>query len=741
MLKLTRWVMAHRWIVVITWIVVTGALFAASLTVGTRKSNNFSLPNTDSQRAIDLLQSRYPAQAGDTDQIVFHTRTGKLTDASERAVIVPLLAHIAHLPHVAGVVSPYQPGAGAISKTGTIGFATVEFDQAANQLSTASIQNVIHAAESARSPALQVELGGDAITQVLGPSPGFVTLIGLAAAIVVLLISFGSLLAMGLPVVSALFGLGASIGLIALLSHPIDMVDFSSELALMVGLGVGIDYALFVVTRFRSAYRENGGQVEAAVELAMNTAGRAIVFAGSTVVLALLGLCALGVSMLYGAAIAASLAVALVLAASLTLLPVLLRFTGHRIGRLRGRRAQQREPQAGFWFRWVSLIQRRPVVAAVAATALLLVLASPALGLRLGQSDAGNDPTSFTTRRAYDLLATGFGAGFNGPLVVAVQLPGAGKTAGLAGLESTLGHTAGVASVATPQLNPARDTAVIMVYPTTSPQSVQTTDLIKRLRSTVLPPLARATGTAIHVDGATAAQVDFAHVLTGKLPLFIIVVVGLSAVLLLLIFRSLLIPLQAALMNLLSFAAALGIVVGIFQHGWLGSVIGVQAGPITPIIPVMVFAVVFGLSMDYEVFLVSRIHEEWRRSGDPSEAVRQGVGNTGRVIIAAAAVMIAVFASVALGSGRELKLVGIALAAAIFLDAVVIRSVLLPAVLELLGRRTWAFPGWLDRRLPRLAIEPPTQPVGVLEEGSVARQTPGIDPSYGRLEDPKWSEN
>ena len=251
MLKLTRWVMAHRWIVVITWIVVTGALFAASLTVGTRKSNNFSLPNTDSQRAIDLLQSRYPAQAGDTDQIVFHTRTGKLTDASERAVIVPLLAHIAHLPHVAGVVSPYQPGAGAISKTGTIGFATVEFDQAANQLSTASIQNVIHAAESARSPALQVELGGDAITQVLGPSPGFVTLIGLAAAIVVLLISFGSLLAMGLPVVSALFGLGASIGLIALLSHPIDMVDFSSELALMVGLGVGIDYALFVVTRFR----------------------------------------------------------------------------------------------------------------------------------------------------------------------------------------------------------------------------------------------------------------------------------------------------------------------------------------------------------------------------------------------------------------------------------------------------------------------------------------------------------
>jgi RND superfamily putative drug exporter len=710
MLKLTRWTIAHRRIVVIAWIVLAAGALAASQALGQRNANNFSLPNTDSQRAVDLLQSRFPAQAGDADQIVFRTRTGKLADASARAAITPMLARIAQLPHVAGVVSPYDPGTNAISKAGTIGFATVEFDQTANQLPKAAIDRVITTAKSVRSPALQVELGGEAIKQAQQASLGFATGVGLLAAIVVLLISFGSVLAMGLPIVTALLGLGAGLGVIGLGSHLVDMADFSSELALMIGLGVGIDYALFIVTRYRDAYRENGGDVKAAVELAMNTAGRAILFAGATVVIALLGMFALGVSFLYGAAIAASLGVLLVLAASLTLLPALLMFTGRRVGRLRSRRSQPREARAGFWLRWVGLIQRRPVWAALGSTALLLALASPALGLRLGSSDSGNDPTKQTTRQAYDLLAEGFGSGFNGPLQLAVNLPAAGDTAGLTQLTTALRQTPGVASVAAPRLNSGHDTAAIAVYPTTSPQSAATTSLVKHLRNDVLPPIAKATGTAVYVGGATATQVDFAHVLAGKLPLFIGLVVLISALLLLIVFRSLVIPVQAALMNLLSIAASLGVVQAIFERGWLAGVIGVQPGPIEAFVPVMVFAIVFGLSMDYEVFLVSRIHEEWQHRGDASAAVREGVASTGRVITAAAAVMVAVFSSFAAGDDRALKLFGVAMATAVFLDAIVIRSILMPAVLELFGRRTWAFPRWADRRLPRLAIEPTTKP-------------------------------
>jgi RND superfamily putative drug exporter len=717
MLKLTRWTIAHRRIVVAAWIVLAIGVLAVSQAVGKRNANNFSLPNTDSQHAVDLLQGRFPAQAGDADQIVFRTRTGKLTDASARAVIAPTLARIARLPHVAGVVSPYDAGANAVSTSGTIGFATVEFDQKANELPKAAIDRVIKTAEAVRSPALQVELGGQAIKQAEQTSLGFATGVGLVAAVVVLLLSFGSLLAMGLPIVTALFGLGAGLGVIGLGSHLVDMVDFSSELALMIGLGVGIDYALFIVTRYRDAYRENGGNVQAALELAMNTAGRAILFAGATVVIALLGMFALGVSFLYGVAIAASLGVLLVLAASLTLLPALLMFTGKRVGRIR-QRSRRREPRAGFWFRWVGLIQRRPMWAALGSTALLLALAAPALGLRLGASDAGNDPANQTTRHAYDLLAAGFGSGFNGPLQLAVSLPAAGDTAVLAQLTSSLRHTPGIASVAAPRLNPARDTAAIAVYPTTSPQSAQTTSLVKRLRSDVLPPLAKATGATVYVGGATATQVDFAHVLSGKLPLFIGMVVLLSALLLLVVFRSLLIPVQAALMNLLSIAAALGVVQAIFERGWLAGLIGVQAGPIDAFIPVMVFAIVFGLSMDYEVFLVSRIHEEWQHRGDASAAVREGLANTGRVITAAAAVMVVVFASFAAGDDRVLKLFGIAMATAVFLDAIVIRSILMPAVLELFGSRTWAFPRWFDRRLPRLAIEPVAPPAPALEEAA-----------------------
>jgi putative drug exporter of the RND superfamily len=706
MLTLTRWMTRHRRLVVVSWIVIAVGVLVASQAVGKRTANNFSLPNTDSQRAADLLKNSLPAQAGDSDQIVFRARTGTLEQASARAAIVPTLQRIAKLPHVTSVVSPYSTGAKAISMDGTIGFATVTFDRRASELPKSAIDRVVDTAKTARSSSLQVELGGRAIKQVQQAGLGFVTVVGIAAAVVVLLVSFGSLLAMGLPILTALLGLGAGIGLIGLLSQVVDMVDFSSELALMIGLGVGIDYALFVVTRFRDTYRQNGGDVQAAVEVAMNTAGRAILFAGATVVIALLGMFTVGVSFLYGAAIAASLGVLLVLVASLTLLPALLSFAGRRIGAARMGRFRRPGTESRFWRRWVGRIQRWPAPAAMGATALLLVLAAPTLGLRLGASDSGNDPASQTTRKAYDLLANGFGAGFNGPLQIAVELPRADRQAALARLTTALRTTPGVASVAKPRLNAAGDTAAIAVYPTSSPQSGKTTSLVKYLRNDLLPPLAKATGATVYIGGTTATQVDFAHVLSGKLPLFIGIVVALSALLLLVAFRSLLIPIQAALMNLLSIVAALGVVQAIFERGWLGGLLGIQPGPIEAFIPVIVFAIVFGLSMDYEVFLISRIHEEWQHRRDNTAAVREGLVRTGRVITAAAAVMVVVFASFAAGDDRELKLFGISMTTAVLLDALVIRTILLPAVLQLLGRRTWACPSWLQRRLPRLAIEP-----------------------------------
>jgi RND superfamily putative drug exporter len=485
-----------------------------------------------------------------------------------------------------------------------------------------------------------------------------------------------------------------------------DMADFASQLALMIGLGVGVDYALFIVTRFRENYRENGGDVPAAVETAMSTAGRAVLFAGTTVVIALLGMFALGVTILNGVGVAAAIGVVTVLGASVTLLPALLSLAGRRVGEMGGRRkARPADTRSGFWLRWVEHVQRRPRLAAIAATALMLTLAAPALGLRLGSSDAGNDPSANTTRKAYDLIARGFGPGFNGPLQVAVSLPRPGDASALTQLTATLRATPGVASVATPRLNSSGDTAAVVVYPTTSPQSAQTASLVTRLRNSVIPTIERTSGASVFVGGATAAQADFSHVLSSKLPLFIGVVIALSALLLLVVFRSLVIPLQAAAMNLLSIGASLGVVQLVFQRGWLGGIFGVQPGPVEAFIPVLAFAIVFGLSMDYEVFLVSRVHEEWQARDDASAAVREGLARTGRVITAAAAVMVAVFGAFAISGNRVLEMFGLGMASAVFLDAIVIRMVLLPAVLELLGRRTWAFPRWLDRRLPRLAIE------------------------------------
>jgi RND superfamily putative drug exporter len=714
--------MAHRRVVVVIWIAAAVGIFAVSSSVGKKNASNFTLPGTGSQHAVDLLKSRFPAQAGDADQIVFHARTGTLQSAADRKAIGTTLERVARLPHVTGVVSPYATGPHSISRDGTIAFATVSFDKRADTLPTAAVDRVITTAESARSAALQVELGGQAIEQAQQASLGFATIVGIGAAILILLVSFGSFSAMGLPIATALVGLGAGVGVITLASHLVAMPDFASELALMIGLGVGVDYALFIVTRFRENYRRNGGDVEQAVEAAMNTSGRAVVFAGAIVVIALLGMFALGVSVLNGAAVAAAIGVVLVLGASLTLLPALLSFAGRRIGDgRRGRSAQETAGDApGFWLRWVRQVQRRPALTAIAATAVMLAFAAPALGLRLASSDAGNDPAGQTTRQAYDLLAKGFGPGFNGPLEVAVALPHAHDAAALTQLTGAVSATRGVARVAAPRVNATGTAAAIAAYPTTSPQSAQTSSLVTRLRDSVIPRVEQSTGARVYVGGATASQVDFSHVLSSKLPVFIGVVIAVAALLLVLVFRSLVIPVQAALMNLLSIGASLGVVQAVFERGWLAGLFGAQRGPIDAFIPVLAFAIVFGLSMDYEVFLISRVHEEWTARRDASAAVTEGLARTGRVITAAAAVMVAVFGAFAISGNRVLEMFGLAMASAVFLDAVVIRMLLLPAVLELLGRATWMLPRWLERRLPRVAIEAEATP----------KPVPTLEPAY-----------
>ncbi len=741
MLKLARWSTTHRLYVVIGWIVLLIAVNAVAQSAGTAYSNNFNLPHSDAQRADDLLKGSFPTQAGDRDTIVFRTSGTGVRDAAVRARMQTMFAQVAHLPDVTEVISPYAgPAAGkSISADGRIAFATVVFDKSANLLSKDAAKPVVKVARAAQRPGLQIELGGQAIEASQQEGFGLSTAVGLIAAIIVLLMTFGSLIAMGLPILTALFGLGTGLGVIALFTHVVDTPDFSSELAAMIGLGVGIDYALFILTRFREAYASPGptfGNARESVVQAMDTAGRAVLFAGTTVVIALLGMMVLGVDFLYGVAISASIGVLLVMIGSLTLLPALLTMVGARLARpsRRARRRGVEQPSGGgAWMRWSAFVQRRPMTIAVSSALAMLVIAAPATALRLGSSDAGNDPTSFTTQRAYELLAQGFGKGFNGPLLVVAKLPQAGKadqsarvpaerstTSGgvtqtdvayplhseaLNKLQAALSVTAGVSSVTPPRLNPAGDVATISVYPSSSPQDYATTQLVTRLRDQVVPAVTSHEHMAVYVGGVTAVGVDFATVLGKKLPLFIGVVVLLSALLLLIVFRSIVIPLQAAVMNLLSIGASLGVIVAIFQWGWLDGLMGTSPGPIESFIPVMLFAIVFGLSMDYEVFLVSRIHEQWARNGDSSRAVGQGLALTGRVVTAAAAIMVCVFLSFMLGENRVIKEFGLSLSSAVFLDALVVRCLLLPAVLSVLGERTWQIPAWLDRILPRLNVE------------------------------------
>jgi len=743
MLKLAHWSTTHRKYVVLAWIVLLLGVNFLAQSAGTDYSNNFTLPKSGTQRASDLLQQSFPAQAGDRDTIVYRVANGSVLDPAVRARMSAAFAEVAKLPHVTTVISPYAGvSAGkAVSADGQIAFATVVFDEKANLLPKSAVERVVSVARAAARPGLQVELGGQAIESTEQAGFGVSTAVGLLAAIVVLLLTFGSLTAMGMPIVTALFGLGTGLGVIALFTHVVDTPNFSSELAAMIGLGVGIDYSLFILTRFREAYATPGptfGDARESVMKAMDTAGRAVLFAGCTVVIALLGMMLLGVDFLYGVAIAASIGVLLVMLASLTLLPALLTLASRRVtrpsrrARRRARRAEAANgaapaapaaPAGGSaWIRWSGFVRRRPWPIAIAATLTMLAIAAPATALRLGSSDASNDPAGQTTHRAYELLAQGFGEGFNGPLLVVAKMPVGGTRATAERLRAAIAATPGVASAGPAKLNPAGDVATITVYPRSSPQAYATTLLVKRLREKVLPPLETRTGTTVYVGGVTAGAVDFASTLGHKLPLFIGVVVLLSALLLMIVFRSLVIPLQAAAMNLLSIGAALGVIVMIFQWGWLGGLIGVSQGPIESFIPVMLFAIVFGLSMDYEVFLISRMHERWAHTRDSSRAVSEGLALTGRVVTAAAAIMVCVFLSFMLGEDRIIKEFGLSLASAVFLDALVIRCLLLPAVLHIIGRVTWEIPGWLDRLLPHVNIEGtilPTHPAG-REEGAPA---------------------
>jgi putative drug exporter of the RND superfamily len=715
--------------VVVGWIVIAIGTTVIAGAVGRQYANNFGLPGTEAQRVQDLLGKEFKAQSGDIDTIVFHTSKGTVFSPHVRAAIEPVLGRVKTMPHVVSVISPYTAaGAVQVSRDQRTAFATINYSKRANLLPNDTGKPVLDAVDSINVPGLEVAAGGQVIEEAEGFSIGPATFVGVVAALVILLLTFGSLITAGMPLITAGLGLLTGISLVGLATHITDMANVAPELAVMIGLGVGVDYALFIVTRFRQNYAQNGDITESITQ-AMDTSGRAILLAGTTVIIALLGMFATSVNFLYGLAIASVLAVLLVMVASLTLLPSLLSRWGHRVV-LPSRRARRaagdgKPPRQSAWRRWSLTVQARPWPLAAASLLVMVLCLLPVFGLRLETSDAGNDPTNTSTYRAFNLLADGFGPGFNGPLLVTVRMPnGASQASALPAIRGAVAHTPDVVAVTAPKLGPSGTLAVIRAYPHSAPQDRATTDLVNHLRSDVLPPVAQRYGVTALVGGVTAASIDFSSVLSDKLPLFIGVVVVLSALLLFVIFRSLVIPIQAGLMNLLSIGGALGATVAVFQYGWFSSVLGIQKGPIEPWIPVLMFAVVFGLSMDYEVFLISRVHEEWVRLGNATEAVADGIAYTGRVISAAAAIMICVFLSFMLGDERAVKEFGFGLAAAVFLDALVVRCVMLPAVLELLGETTWRLPKWLDMRLPRINIE-----------GSSATAPAGAQSGNGRVDE------
>jgi len=704
MRRLAQWSHDHRRRVYALWAVaIVGAAVLAGVAGGSF-SNDFKLPGSESQRARDLLQQRFPQQAGDASQIVFRANTGTLRDPAQRTQVARVVRSVEGLPSVVGAQSPYA-GAGAISRDGRTAFATVQFDKTADEVDKADVKRVMKVAQSGATKDLQVNLGGQAIQQAQQPKQSAAEGIGVLVAVFVLIFVLGSVGAMTLPLIVAFSAITLATLIVTAASSVISIADFAPQLAVMIALGVGIDYALLIINRFRGE-RARGEDVRDATLTSMDTAGRSVLFAGTTVVIALLGMLLLGIRFLNGPAIAAALAVLLTMIGSLTLLPALLRSWGHRI---KPASLPDLDAEPRGWARLSHAVERRPAIFAVVTLLVMLLIASPALGMNLGFGDAGNDSPTKTTRVAYDQLSEGFGPGFNGPFLVVAEVPkGSDSAPALQKLAGALRAEDGVAAVSPPRLNTAGDTAVLTVFPTTKPQDQATQDLLTSLRDDVVPPVEKANDLQVSIGGATATQVDLSSALSAKLPAFVLVVVGLSLLLLAIVFRSLLIPLKAGFLNVLSIGGALGVITFVFQDGHLGSLIGVDTtGPIESFFPVFLFAIVFGLSMDYEVFLVTRMHEEWEKTKDASYAVRHGLALTGRVITAAAIIMISVFASFMLGDDRVIKLFGLGLASAVFLDAFVIRLFLVPSLMFLFGRASWWLPASIDRRLPRLSIEGP----------------------------------
>ncbi|GAA0914174.1 MMPL family transporter [Streptomyces thermoalcalitolerans] len=713
MAALARWCVRHRLAVVLLWLLALGGVTTAAAVAGPAYSNDYEVPGTESGRAVRLLQEGFPGLGGDSDTIVWHTPDGTVRDPDVEQTMSRTLDRIAALPRVAAVTSPYKShDAQRISRDGRTAYATVAFTDEARDITRAEAQAVVTAAKAAETAGLQVELGGSAIgvTQTSGGHSA--EIVGVAVAGVVLLLAFGSLAASLLPIATALVSVGTAHAAIGLLGHAMTVADFAPMLGMLIGLGVGIDYALFIVTRHRGGLKRGLGTTEAAVN-AVATTGRAVVFAGATVCIALLGMLILRLGFLNGVAVAASLTVLLTVAASVTLLPALLSFIGLRaLSRRERRRLAEHGPRpelpTGFAARWSAFVERHPRLLGAVALAVVTVLALPTLSLRLGSSDQGNDPSTATTRKAYDLMAEGFGPGINGPLTLVTRVHGAEAKLALDNLDDTLRTTEGVAAVTPATYNTGGTTAYLTVVPDSAPQAQRTSELVDRLRTEVLPRAQTGTSLDLHVGGVTAGHDDFAEAITDRLPLFVGVVVGLGCVLLLLAFRSLGVPLKAAAMNIAAVAAAFGVVVMIFQWGWGSEFLGLgRAGPIEPFLPVIMVSVLFGLSMDYQVFLVSRMYEEWRETGDNRRAVRVGLAETGRVINSAAVIMISVFLAFVLGGDRVIAMFGIALAAAVALDAFVLRTLLVPALMHLLGRANWWLPRSLDRVLPRFSIEPP----------------------------------
>ena len=699
--RLADFAYRRRGTMVLAWLAAMIVTIGLGSALAGEYNADYDTPGSESKEASDLTKSEFAGYSGQEVYVVWEDPAGA-DSPSAREGVEAFLAEAEEVEHVDPATAT------RISEDGTIGATTLPLTVPGWEMEKEQGEELIAAAEEHSGDGLEIKLGGDPIYQAQeAASPEFLGFIGAA---IVLLIAFGSVVAAGLPLVIALVGLGISSGgLIALLANVVDVPDWTLAVSGLIGIGVGIDYALLVLTRFRSALHAGKDRHDAVAE-AVVTAGRSVIIAGATVVIAVLGLMLTGLPYMYGVALATSLAVLVMMLAAITLLPALLSYLGPRVDRWRlpflGRTLRAEGDSASPAARWSHVVQRRPWPFAIAATALLLALAAPALGMRLGFPDAGNDPPETMTRQAYDLNTEGFGPGTNGPLVIAAELPGGEAEGDIDALVAELQAHPGVAFVADPVISEAGTAAIVTLIPTTSPQDEATTDLVSDLREEVLPEALASTGITPYLGGVTAALEDQSEFITDRMPLFIAGVVGLSFLLLLVAFHSPLISLKAGIMNLLSVGAAYGVMTLVAQGGAFGELIGIdQEVPVAPFMPVMMFAILFGLSMDYEVFLISRIREEYLKDGDTRRAVADGLAKTARVITAAAAIMVVVFLSFIAAPDVFLKLFGIGLAAAIFLDATVVRMVLAPAVMQLLGDRNWWIPDWLERVLPRLDLE------------------------------------